>query len=211
MVDQDAPHGASATRGTEVMLKRKVVLAATAIALGAGGGVFAASQSGNNGDDEAREIETVRSAPVSLPQAIATAEKQSSGRAVSAEAEENGSGVVYEVTTFAGGTIVEFQIDPQSGNVVKTEDEQARDDDAEEYAGAGQLTTTLGAAIASAEQATGGKAIEAGLDDDDGKAFYQVELAAAGTIHKVYVDAASGKVVKTATGRDDENGEHEDE
>jgi uncharacterized membrane protein YkoI len=195
------------------MLKRKIILASTAaaIGLGAGGGVFAASQSGKNGDDEAREIEAVRRAPVSLPQAIATAEKQSKGRAVSAAAEETGSGVLYEITTFAGGKIVEFQIDPQSGNVVKTEDEQVQGEDADEYAGAGQLTTTLTAAIASAEQATGGKAIEAGLDDENGKALYEVELAAAdGTIHKAHVDAADG-IVKTATGEDHDNGEHEDE
>lgn len=195
------------------MLKRKIILTTTAaaIALGAGG-VFAASQSSKSADDETREIEAVRAAPVSLPQAIATAEQQSSGRAVAAEAEENGSGVLYQVTTVAGEKIVEFQIDPQTGNVVKTEDEKVDGDDANEYAGATQLTTTLAAAIASAEQATGGKAIEAGLDDEDGKALYEVEFAAAdGTIHKAYVDAASGKVVKTATGEDDDNGEHEDE
>ena len=195
------------------MLKRKIILTATATAIAFGaGGAFASNHGGRNADTETKEIEAVRTAPVSLPQAIATAETQSNGRALSAEAEDTGSGVLYEVTTFAGGKIVEFQIDPQTGNVVKTEDEQARGDDAEEYAGAGQLTTTLTAAIASAEQATGGKAIEAGLDDDNGNALYEVEVAAAdGTIHKAHVDAASGQVVKTATGQDDENGEHEDE
>jgi uncharacterized membrane protein YkoI len=195
------------------MLKRKIILTATAtaIALGAGG-AFASNHGGRNADTETKEIEAVRTAPVSLPQAIATAEKQSKGRAVSAAAEEADSGVLYEVTTFAGGKIVEFQIDPQSGNVVKTEDEQVQGEDADEYAGAGELTTTLTVAIASAEQATGGKAIEAGLDDENGEALYEVELAAAdGTIHKAHVDAASGKIVKTATGEDHDNGEHEDE
>jgi uncharacterized membrane protein YkoI len=108
--------------------------------------------------------------------------------------------------------VVELRIDPQTGNIVKTEDEKLENDDADEYAGAAQLKTTLAAAIAAAEQATGGKAIEAGLDDEDGKALYEIELAAAdGTIHKAHVDAASGKVVKTAAGVDDEHGEHEDE
>jgi hypothetical protein len=53
------------------MLKRKIILATTAaaIALGAGGGVLAASQSGKSNDDETKEIEAVRAAPVSLPQA----------------------------------------------------------------------------------------------------------------------------------------------
>jgi uncharacterized membrane protein YkoI len=196
------------------MLKGKIILAAAAaaIAVGAGGGVFAAGQSGEKNDEEAREIETVRTAPVSLPQAIATAEQQSNGRAVSAEAEENDSGVIYQVTTIAGEKIVEFRIDPQSGNVVETEDEKVQGDDADEYAGAAQLRTTLAAAIGAAEQATGGTAIEAGLDDEDGKALYEIELAAAdGTIHKAHVGAASGKVVKTAAGVDDEHGEHEDE
>jgi uncharacterized membrane protein YkoI len=194
------------------MLKRKVVLAttATAIALAAGGGVLAASQSGRS--EEAREVETVRTAPVSLPQAIATAEQQSNGRAVSAEAEEDGSDVLYQITTITGGKTVKFRIDPQTGNVVKTEDKQIRGDDDDEHAGAAQLTTTLAAAIAAAEQATGGKAIEAGLDDEDAKAFYQVELAAAdGTIHETYVDAESGEVVRSSIGEDDDDGEHEDE
>jgi uncharacterized membrane protein YkoI len=192
------------------MLKRKIILASTAaaIALGAGGGVFAASQSSKN-DDEAREIEAVRTSPVSLLQAIATAEQQSNGRAVSAEAEEGGGAVLYEIKTIGGEEMVEFQIDPQTGNVVKTEDEKVEGDDAEEYAGAAQLETTLAAAIASAEQATGGKAIEAGLDDEDGKALYEVELAAAaGTTQKAYIDAATGNVVKTAAGEDNDE-EHE--
>jgi uncharacterized membrane protein YkoI len=188
------------------MLKRKIILATTAaaIALGAGGGVFAASQSSKN-EDEAREIEAVRTSPVSLPQAIATAEQQSNGRAVSAEAEEGGGGVLYEIKTIGGEKVVEFQIDPQTGNVVNTEDEKVEGDNDEEYAGAARLETTLAAAIASAEQATGGKAIEAGLDDEDGKALYEVELAAAATIQKAYIDAATGNVVKTAAGED--NGE----
>lgn len=185
------------------MLKRKIILTTTAaaIALGAGG-VYAASQNGRNADDEAREIATVRTAPVSLPQAITTAEQHANGRAVSAGAEEHDSRVLYEVKTVAGSRQVEFQIDPQTGNVVKTEDHH---DDDDEDVGTGQPATTLAGAIAAAEQATGGKAIEAGLDDEDGKALYEVELAAAdGTIRKAYVDAASGKLVKTATGEDDE-------
>lgn len=207
---QDAPYGAAVASEGKKMLKRKMILATTAATIALrGGGVLAASQSGKS-NDEAKEIEAVRAAPVSLPQAIATAEQQSNGRAVSAEAEERGSGVLYQIRTIAGDKVVEFRIDPQTGNVVKTEDEKVEDDDADEYAGVGQLQTTLAAAIASAEQATGGKAMEAALDQEDGKALYQIELAAAdGTIQKAYVDAASGQVVKTAAG--EEHGEHEDE
>lgn len=183
------------------MLKRQIILAATtaaAIALGAGG-VFAASQSGESSEGEAREVETVRTASVPLAQAIATAEQQSNGRAVSAEAEEDDSQVLYEIRTIGDDNVVDFQIDPQTGNVVKTESEEIEDDDEDEYAGLAQLQTTLAAAIASAEQALGGKAV------------YEVEVAAADdTIHKAYVDAASGEVVETEV-KGDEDGDGEEE
>lgn len=189
------------------MMKLKILsITATAIALSAVGGGFAANPSAGNDGEEVREIEAVRSAPISLTQAIATAETESGGIAVSAEAEEKGSHVLYEIMTIGGGKVVEFQVDPQTGDVVETE---VVEEDADEYAGVAQLETSLSSAIASAEQATGGKAIEAGFDDEDGKTLYEVELAAAdGTIHKVNIDAASGEVAR-ATG--DDNGKQKDE
>ena len=51
------------------------LLASSALTAAATGGVYASSDSGK--DDEAREISTVMTAPVSLAQAIGTAEAES--------------------------------------------------------------------------------------------------------------------------------------
>jgi uncharacterized membrane protein YkoI len=77
--------------------------------------------------------------------------------------------------------------------------------------------TSLSQAIAAAEQETGGKAVDTGLENQDGTLAYEVQIAKGNTVQKVLVDLDSGKVIKvTAADVDqeedagrDEAGEHE--
>src|SRR5581483_7169964 len=72
--------------------------------------------------------------------------------------------------------------------------------------------TTLSQAIAAAEQETGGKAIETGLENQDGVMAYEIKIAKGNTLQRVLVDADSGKISKVMAADDDhENGEHEDQ
>lgn len=75
-----------------------------------------------------------------------------------------------------------------------------------ELAGLDSSPTTLAAAIGTAEQQVGGKAVEAGYENENGQMLFEVEVAKDKTVHKVEIDAATGKVVKVAIGED---GEHE--
>jgi uncharacterized membrane protein YkoI len=72
--------------------------------------------------------------------------------------------------------------------------------------------TSLSQAIAAAEQETGGKAVETGLENQDGVMAYEIKIAKGNALQKVLVDADSGKITKVMAADDDhENGEHEDQ
>ena len=70
---------------------------------------------------------------------------------------------------------------------------------------------TMAEAIATAEREVGGKAAGSGIEDQDGKVYFEVQVLKGGTSHEVLIDPQSGKVVKTvAENEQNENG-HEGE
>ena len=178
------------------------LLASGALAAATTGGVYGAND--NDKDDEAREIDVVMTAPVSLAQAIATAETESQGRTLEAGAEDEDGRVLYEVTTLADGKIHEFLIDPQSGAVLDREVEEAEEDDLV----AGNVVEIINA-MAAAEAASNGKAIEAELEMEDGQAVYEVEVASGDVLTTVLVDATSGQVI--ALDDDDHDEDHDED
>ena len=67
--------------------------------------------------------------------------------------------------------------------------------DSQAAAMAAQAKVTLGQAVAAAQKAAGGHAIDAGLADESGKSGWEVELAQAdGSVKTVLVDLQSGSV-----------------
>lgn len=75
-----------------------------------------------------------------------------------------------------------------------------------------QAKVTLAEAIATAEKEAGGKAINAGVDNENGTIFIGVAVAKGEKVQKVLIDPQTGKVVKiTAKDEDGENGEQPDE
>ena len=65
----------------------------------------------------------------------------------------------------------------------------------------GPPTISLSQAITIAEQHAQGNAISAELERDDGRAHYEVELAAAGRTVEVKVDVSDGSVIGTEAER----------
>ena len=84
---------------------------------------------------------------------------------------------------------------------------------AQELAAVVNAKTTLAQAIAAAEQQTGGKAIDAGLEHENGATAFAIEVAKDNTVQKVHVDIQSGKVLKVAAAdsQHGEDGEHEND
>ena len=83
-------------------------------------------------------------------------------------------------------------------------------DRAQERAAILGAKTSIAQAIAAAEQETGGKAIDAGLENQNGNMSYEVEIAKGDKVEKVLVDLQTGKVLKVAAA-DTEHGEDEDQ
>lgn len=66
-------------------------------------------------------------------------------------------------------------------------------------------TISLSDAIAKAEQAVGGKAVEADLDDEQSGARFEVGVLANGKVSTVFVDAKTGDIVTQGTDESEEN------
>ena len=68
-----------------------------------------------------------------------------------------------------------------------------------------QATISLKDAIKAAEQKTGGKAMEAGMNDESAAVQFEIEILKDGKVHEVIVDGKTGKVLKVSL--EDESGE----
>ena len=74
-------------------------------------------------------------------------------------------------------------------------------------------TVSLTDAIHTAEQQINGKAIDAGIGNQNGNLRYEVEILKNGAVQKVTVDAQSGQVVTASTNQanEDENGPEQEQ
>ncbi len=72
-----------------------------------------------------------------------------------------------------------------------------------------QAKVTLTEAIGTAEKEAGGRAINAGIDDNGGTLLIRVVVARSDSVRKVLIDAQTGSVVKM-TAKNDEEEEDED-
>lgn len=82
---------------------------------------------------------------------------------------------------------------------------ESKEKEAKELKLFNQAKITLTEAIKAAEQKTGGKAMEAEVDDESNTVQFEVEVLKDGKIHEVIVDGFTGKVLKVSL--DDESGE----
>lgn len=85
---------------------------------------------------------------------------------------------------------------------------EGRESAATEAAIIANAKVTLGQAIAAAENATGGKAVDSGIEDQNGTVHFEVTTLKDGTYQKVLVDTQTGNVVKTVARNDhDDDGD----
>lgn len=192
------------------MFHSKFIPAAMAavMVLGATQAAFAKSGEHENG----KEIAAVLGAKASVAQAIAAAEQKTGGRAVKVDIEKEKGTYLYQVKTVSKDKISEVFVDLASGQVTRTDDEGliARifdREDRDELAKLAASPTTLTVAISAAELHTGGKAIEARFDDENGALIFKVEVAKDNITQRVKIDSATGKVMTVSAAED---GEHED-
>jgi uncharacterized membrane protein YkoI len=80
-----------------------------------------------------------------------------------------------------------------------------------EMATALNANTTLAQAIATAEQKTGGKAVETSVQTHNGGTAYEIKIASGDTLQNVLIDANSGEVIKVMAveGTQHEDGDYD--
>ncbi len=82
---------------------------------------------------------------------------------------------------------------------------ESKDKEAKELTLFSQAKISLIDAIKAAEQKTGGKALEAELDDESSTVQFEIEIIKDGKIYEVIVDGTTGNVLKVSL--DDESKE----
>jgi uncharacterized membrane protein YkoI len=145
------------------------------------------------------EIQAFENAKVSLADAISAAEKHTQGKAMDAAFADYNGAPAYEVKTFQNGAVWDGIIDADSGEMIgegetTAESDLDRDDKAE-LAAFKTTKQTLLQALKAAEEHAGGKAIDGGLEEVDGKVVYEVEVVKNGKVETVDVNPENGEIV----------------
>lgn len=191
--------------------KAGVPVMAFVVALGATGAAFAMENDTGN----SHEIAAALAAKTTLAQAVAVAEQGAEGRGLEIGLEDRNGTYAYKVTVVTkDDNVSDVFVDPATGKILRTEAEGlvSRIFDREDRVEAAKLkeaTATLSGAITAAEQQAGGKAIEAGYEDENGRTFFEVTVAKDNAVRDVRVDGATGKVVKIEAAGNGENHEGE--
>jgi uncharacterized membrane protein YkoI len=173
--------------------RRAVVLANVMLMLGS-----AAAQASQSAKHEAEELRRVK---LSLIEAVIAAEKDSGGKATSAEFEfKRGNPAYFEVKVLSadGKKLTRYELDPRTGTVQKTDNETLEKLvmrlTPEELR---RSPTTLTHAIALAQEHSGGHARSADIDRKSDHLEYDIETVKLdGTSHQVKISAVDGTVIK---------------
>ncbi len=192
---------------------RKTALFALAlvgvVGLGGAGAALA-----NTATDESAEIASVMAAKTSPADAVRAAEASAGGHAVAMGLERKGNrAAYYEVLVNAPGGLEEVRLDPASGAVqgaTKVGTSALEDLKPNQLGQATAAQVTLAEAIRTAEQATGGRALEAGYTIRDGRAVGVVEVATKTGLRRVSVNGSDASKVTLANSELGESGPDND-
>lgn len=163
------------------------------VGLGGAGAALAAT-----GADETAEIASVMAATTSPADAVRAAEASAGGRAVAMGLEEKGNAAsYYEVLVASQNGLQQVRLDPATGAVqgaTKVGTDALEDLKPAQLGQATSAPVTLADAIAAAEHAAGGRALEAGYTVRDGQAVGVVEVITKDGVRQVSVSATDAKV-----------------
>ncbi|MBQ0853331.1 PepSY domain-containing protein [Streptomyces sp. BH-SS-21] len=160
--------------------------------------------------ERAADAADAKAAKVTAADAITAALKSVRGTAVSADLDDEGSSLVWDVDVLSsGGTWHSVSIDPGTGKVLGSHTEQEDADDTAEARAAlkGSSVTAVEAARAAAAKGT---VTSVELDDDGRTPAWDVDTTAANGAEKEWkVDPRSAKVTAD-TSSDDNSSDHDD-
>ncbi len=136
---------------------------------------------------------------ISMMEALKIATELVPGRVVEAEFEDEEDIAFYEIEIISSdGIIVEVQVDANSGQIIR----QARE---------GEVAyITVEEAINTATEFLSWHAVEVELEEEDGRAVYEIKLVnIIGDEQEVEIDALSGKVLEPEPKKSEKESENE--
>ena len=147
------------------------------------------------------ELEIMQTAKLDLAQAIATAERETGGRVIEAELDEDDDMFFYKLEVMRDNDLVLVYINPASGVVVGTREpgvmrgtsRDSAQDRAEAVRGA---KVSLSQALAIAEERTGGRAVEIEIEREGSSYLYEVTTIQPGLEHDLEIDIQSGTILE---------------
>jgi len=170
--------------------------------------------------DDDRQANAIASAGFSLSDAIAAVKGKRKGTPFEAGLEEEEGKLIYKIKLVdKDGNVSRVFFDPNSGKLLKTSPEGLIEqiksvfdsDDKRQIDTVRTAKVDLGRAVILAEQSSGGRALDARIENENGKILYGIELARNGISEAVNVEPQSGKVTQVSDKNDREDGEHEGE
>jgi uncharacterized membrane protein YkoI len=159
-----------------------------------------AAQEINSQQPSTKQIKLFRQAKVTLLDAIAAAKNHGGGKLLDVSFDASGGGSsLYKVKTYQNNEVWEAALDALSGQFIDqgtiTPENQLDEKDKAELAGLQQATVTLAQAVNAAEKSIGGKAMNAGLEETNGKVVYEIAVVQkTGFVKKVMVDPKTGQL-----------------
>jgi uncharacterized membrane protein YkoI len=150
-----------------------------------------------NADWDTKHLKLVRMAPITLKQAVATAEHDLKGRAYSALAVVTDTDVNYTIRLLINDKPVTADVEGRTGKV--TASTPAAGESPAMLKEFAKVKTSLLTAIKAAEATAKGKAFQAAFKHDPQKSIFEVDVASRGDSEKdVVLDAATGKIRKVS-------------
>ena len=154
-------------------------------------------------EDEIFEFKRLDTIKISLGQAIEIAERDGKGKAVKAEFDIEHDHALWEIKIFSGVALREYEIDTESGQIAKVEDERVEQRlystvMAARFKGIEAAKTSAIEAVTVAEQQTAAKAIFLEVEREYGRAGqfeYEIILRSEDKRLWVRIDAATGHIV----------------
>lgn len=145
------------------------------------------------------ELKAFQNAKLSLLKAISIAEQNNSGKAVDASFEERGGPPGYRVKVYHNNSVWEGLIDANTGKLIgqakTTPENQLDQEDKAELAAVRDAKVTLAGAVTRVEEHTSGKAIDAGIEERNGKSVYELEIVTKnGAVQSMTVDPMTGQL-----------------
>ena len=213
-------------------MKKMIYIPAAAGILALGGIAWANTdanpQESNVQAENDQGVKTESSQPTNQPEfltfdeASAKALQEVDGKITDIELERDGRVPHFEVDIDKDGYEYDLKLDAVTGEILEQKREKDdNDDDRDDNSASAEKSTSdksaangyisRDEAIAAAKTVASGTVEDLELDEDDGVAYYEIELQDGRTEHEVKVNAKDGSILKHETDKDDDDDDDRDD